>query len=539
MRTLVNFLMLMSLGSISLAATFTVNNTSDLASDNCTGGGACSLRGAILAANTTTASDLIAFNIPNTDPGFQSASQSWLILVPATQLPRLEQAVVIDGYTQPGAVENTNTSAQGGLNGTLKIELRAPTPPPGSTINGLEVDTTFTATGPSVIRGLAISLFQTQIFLGGLNANRIEGCYLGTTIDGSAAATVSNGNQGFGVRTFGSGGYIIGGTEPAARNLISGTRGGVVGFSAMNNVRIQGNLIGTNAAGTTAIANDDGLSLGTATNTLIGGTDSDARNVISGNRFSALSISSNSAGAFVGLRIEGNFIGTDASGRLPLGNGLNPASPSQGQPTVRIFSGTAAQLQIGGVAPGQANLIAFGGSAGVHLGFGRGAQGSFNRYLSNRGIAWDNSGPNGTAEDGASPNDLNDLDEGANRSQNFPVLTLPVDFLPIGSASAELQYRVDTAVTNASYPITVNFFRGACGGGPNQFIGSDSITADEVQSTKTFTLTSADGGNVLPLLANAVDADGNTSEFTVMLGDAIMRSGFEDVLAPLTLGSCR
>ena len=127
-RTLVNFLMLMSLGSISLAATFTVNNTSDLASDNCTGGGACSLRGAILAANTTTASDLIAFNIPNTDPGFQSASQSWLILVPATQLPRLEQAVVIDGYTQPGAVENTNTSAQGGLNGTLKIELRAPTP---------------------------------------------------------------------------------------------------------------------------------------------------------------------------------------------------------------------------------------------------------------------------------------------------------------------------------------------------------------------------------------------------------------------------
>lgn len=538
MRKLVTILTIINLSPITQAATFTVNNTSDLATDNCSGG-ACSLRGALLAANATTAADDIAFNIPNTDPGFQSASQSWLILVPATQLPRLEQAVVIDGYTQPGAVENTNTPAQGGLNGTLKIELRAPTPPPGSTINGLEVDTTFTATGPSVIRGLAISLFQTQIFLGGLNANRIEGCYLGTTIDGSAAATVSNGNQGFGVRTFGSGGYIIGGTEPAARNLISGTRGGVVGFSAMNNVRIQGNLIGTNAAGTTAIANDDGLSLGTATNTLIGGTDSDARNVISGNRFSALSISSNSAGAFVGLRIEGNFIGTDASGRLPLGNGLNPASPSQGQPTVRIFSGTAAQLQIGGVAPGQANLIAFGGSAGVHLGFGRGAQGSFNRYLSNRGIAWDNSGPNGTSEDGATPNDLNDLDEGANRSQNFPVLTLPVDFLPIGSASAELQYRVDTAVTNASYPITVNFFRGACGGGPNQFIGSDSITADEVQSTKTFTLTPADGGNVLPLLANAVDADGNTSEFTVMLGDAIMRSGFEDVLAPLTLGSCR
>ena len=536
MRHLILILALLKISPITLAATFTVNTTSDLASDECSGG-ACSLRGAILAANATAASDLIAFNIPNSDPGFQSASQSWLILVPSIQLPRLDQAVVIDGYTQPGAMPNTNTPAQGGLNGTLKIELRATTP--GSSINGLEVDTTFTAAGPSVIRGLKISLFQTQIFMGGINANRIEGCYLGTTIDGTAAATLINGAQGFGVRTFGSGGYIVGGTDPAERNLISGTRGGIVGFSAINNMRIQGNLIGTNALGSAAIANDDGLSLGTATNTLIGGTESNGRNVISGNRFSGVYISSTgSAGAFAGLRIEGNFIGTDVSGTKPLGNGLNPASPSQGQPTVRIFSGTAAPLQIGGLAPGQANLIAFGGSAGIHLASGRGAQGSFNRYLSNRGIAWDNSGPNGTGEDGATPNDLNDVDEGANRSQNFPELTLPVNFLPSGSASVNLQYLVDTAVANASYPITVNFFRGACGGGPNQFIGSDSISAAEAQSIKSFTLTPADGGNVLPLLANAVDADGNTSEFTVMIGDAIMRSGFEDVPAALTPGKC-
>ena len=536
MRNLIIALTFIGFCPCSQAATFTVNSTSDLASEDCTGG-ACSLRGALLAANATPAADLIAFNIPTSDPGFQSATQSWLILVPTTQLPRLEQAVVIDGYTQPGAMPNTNTPVQGGLNGTLKIELRAPTP--GSSINGLEVDTTFSATAASVIRGLAISQFQTQIFLGGLNANRIEGCYLGTTIDGSAAATLMNGAQGFGVRTFGSGGYIVGGTDPAERNLIGGTRGGIVGFSAINNMRIQGNLIGTNALGSAAIGNDDGLSLGTATNTLIGGTDSFARNIISGNRFSGVSISSTgSAGAFAGLRIEGNFIGTDVSGAKPLGNGLNPASPTQAQATIRIFSGAAAPLQIGGVTPGQANLIAFSGSAGIHLASGRGAQGSFNRYLSNRGIPWDNSGPNGTGEDGASPNDLNDLDEGANRSQNFPVLTLPVDFLPTGSASAELQYRVDTAVANASYPITVNFFRGACGGGPNQFIGSDSITAAEAQSAKTFTLTPGDGGNVLPLLANAVDADGNTSEFTVMVGDAIMRSDFEDVPAALTPGKC-
>jgi CSLREA domain-containing protein len=533
MRNLVTALTILIASPIAIAATFTVNTTSDLASDNCTGG-ACSLRGAITAANATTASDTIAFNIPNSDPGFQSATQSWLILVPSIQLPRLEQAVVIDGYTQPGAVANTNTPAQGGLNGVLKIELRAPTPPPGSNINGLEVDTTFSATGPSVIRGLAISLFQNQVILGGVNANRIEGCYLGTNILGTQAATLVNGAQGLGVRTSWQGGYVVGGTDPAARNLISGLRGGFVAFSANNNVRIQGNLIGTNAA-----ANDDGISLETATNTLIGGTDPNARNVISGNRFNAVSISSTSTvGAFAGLRIEGNFIGTDVSGRLPLGNGVNPANPTQSQPTFRIFTGNAAPLQIGGVAPGQANLIAFGGSAGAHLGGGRGAQGSFNRYLGNRGIAWDNSGPNGSGEDGVSPNDVNDLDEGANRSQNFPELTLPANFLPAGSSSVNLQYRVDSAVANATYPITVNFFRGACGGGPNQFIGSDTITAAQAQSTKNFTLTPADGGNVLPLLANAVDAEGNQSEFTVMVGDAIMRSDFEDVTAALTAGKC-
>jgi CSLREA domain-containing protein len=538
MRHLVIILTILALSPITQAATFTVNTTSDLASDNCTGG-ACSLRGAITAANLTAASDTIAFNIPNSDPGFQTATQSWLILVPSIQLPRLEEAVVIDGYTQPGAVANTNTPAQGGLNGMLKIELRAPTPPPGSSINGLEVDTTFTATGPSVIRGLAISLFQSQVILGGLNANRIEGCYLGTNILGTQAATVVNGAQGLGVRTSWQGGYIVGGTDPAARNLISGTRGGFVAFSANNNVRIQGNLIGTNAAGTAAIANDDGISLETATNTLIGGTDPNARNVISGNRFSAISIASTSTvGAFAGLRIEGNYIGTDVSGRLPVGNGLNPASPSQIVPTFRIFTGTASPLQIGGIAPGQANLIAFGGSAGAHVGGGRGAQGWFNRYLGNRGIAWDNSGPNGSGEDGVTPNDVNDLDEGANRSQNFPDLTLPVNFLPTGSASVNLQYRVDTAVANATYPITVNFFRGACGGGPNQFIGSDTISAAQAQTVKNFTLTPSDGGNVLPLLANAVDADGNQSEFTLMVGDAIMRSDFEDIAAALTVGRC-
>lgn len=85
---------------------------------------------------------------------------------------------------------------------------------------------------------------------------------------------------------------------------------------------IEGNFIGTNPAGTAALPNGSGSSGGVildlcgtmVSSNIIGGTTPEARNLISGNTGAGVSM----AGTFNG--VQGNFIGTDITGALPLGN---------------------------------------------------------------------------------------------------------------------------------------------------------------------------------------------------------------------------
>ncbi len=512
-----------------VAATFTVDTTSDVALSACTAApNDCSLRGAITAANVAADLDQINFNIPSTDSGFQAATQHWLILVGNTSLPTIENQVVIDGYSQPGALANTNSPDAGGLNGVLNIEIR-PSASAGSQV-GLQLVGNNFALPASVIRGLTINRFFSQIQLGGSGAHRVEGCYLGTDITGSVAAVTTNSGRGFGVRVQGPGPYQIGGLLPAERNLMSGMFSAIVFQSGSDGIRIQGNLIGTNASGVSAVGNtNDAISSAAPIrNARIGGDTAAARNVIAASSFAALRLSSQSLTDFSGTLIEGNYIGTDVSGTRALGNGLNPSSPSQVQPAI-IIGGLSCALSIGGLAPGQANLIAYSGGAGINNDQCPRIQTPLNRFYGNRGIPFDNVFGGGAI--GATPNDAGDIDEvGGNRLQNYPELSLPA----IGSNL--LSYRVDTAVANATYPITVNFYRAGCGGGSDAFVGSATISAAQAQQTLTIDVTTL--GSYLPLTATAVDAVGNTSEFAPAQGEEISRSGFEDVLAPLTPGRC-
>src|SRR5262245_41057776 len=76
----------------TLPATFTVNVTHDLVND--LGDPADrSLREAILTANAHPGLDTIAFAIPGTGPH---------TVQPASALPDIADAVIIDGTTQPG-----------------------------------------------------------------------------------------------------------------------------------------------------------------------------------------------------------------------------------------------------------------------------------------------------------------------------------------------------------------------------------------------------------------------------------------------------
>jgi hypothetical protein len=121
---------------------------------------------------------------------------------------------------------------------------------------------------------------------------------------------------------------------------------------------IEGNFIGTNPAGTAALPNGSGGNgaiifgfCGTPSTCTVGGTTADARNLISGNIGTGIGLGNGS-----GNTVQGNLIGTDVTGTLPLGNGLG------------VESGGSNDL-IGGTTVAARNIISANGR-GIDLGGG-------------------------------------------------------------------------------------------------------------------------------------------------------------------------
>ena len=124
-----------------------------------------------------------------------------------------------------------------------------------------------TGSSDSTIRGLAINSFDVT----GINIlsdnNVIEGNFIGTNAAGSAAL----GNS-YGIYVLNGQYNTIGGTTAAARNVISGNTAEGIYINAANFNTVAGNYIGTNAAGSAAIANDIGIYCYFSSNNTIGGT---------------------------------------------------------------------------------------------------------------------------------------------------------------------------------------------------------------------------------------------------------------------------
>lgn len=524
------------LASTAEAASFVVDSSADTTLSACTPAPAdCTLRGALQRANENADADTIEFALDTGDPGYQGGSAHWRIDVGNIALPPIDAPVLIDGYSQPGAIANSQSPSMGGLDATPKIEIRAASASRGQQ-NGLEINGNFFDQPASTLRGLVINGFGAQILLHGSSAHAIEGCFLGTDILGQTAAFASN--PGRGVRVQGPGPYRVGGLLPAQRNLLSGLSTAISFFTSSSGIRIEGNLIGSDASGLVGIGNrDNGIDSAAAlTQARIGGSDPAARNLIVASAFSAIRLAASESNPYIGTRIEGNWIGVAANGRTPLPNGVNPQSPSQPQATL-YFGGLDCRLTVGGSGTGEANLMAYGAAAGIQIDQCRGLSSPLNHYLGNRGPAIDATSGGGAV--GITPNDPGDPDDGGNRLQNFPELTLPAGFAPGGGSAATITVRVDTAVANASYPIRVDLYRGDCGGGSRALLASTLVEAIDAQLSRDVAVSAADGGNLLPLTALAVDTAGNSSEFAPMLGDGLGASGFEDVPAALPSGHCR
>ena len=137
----------------------------------------------------------------------------------------------------------------------------------------------------------------------------MEGNYIGTDPTGTIA--IGNGVGDSDVELQGAMDDTIGGTTAAARNIISGATYGVTiaNQHATDNL-IEGNFIGTDKAGTHALANSIGVYVNfTAGDNTIGGGDlrragTGAGNLIAGNSNYGVEISSD-----VGDVVLGNAIG--------------------------------------------------------------------------------------------------------------------------------------------------------------------------------------------------------------------------------------
>jgi hypothetical protein len=482
-------------GSILVTSIFAASASADtLVVSSTANTGPTSLNQAILDAAANPGLDEILFNIAPSDPNCDG--NGVCTISPSSNLPALPEDVTIDGYSQPGAQANT---ADQGSNAVIKIFLSgASNSDPGAT--GLEL-----AGDNSVVRGLAIGGFQYGIRVPFSSENKIVGCFIGTDASGLAASP----NQ-WGISVLLASNLQVGGVDPADRNVVSGNTTSGIDLYGSLNALILGSLVGTDKTGLSALPNTQGITASGAdpANLTIGGSAAGAGNVISGNSQNGVMIALDSGSA---VTVQGNWIGTDAAGLLALPNTYAG---------IRIATSGALTALIGGIQPGEGNVIAFNGRTGVDV--DSNASGVTIRgdsiYENGYGASGYSVGIDLTPLSSTTANDEGDGDEGGNGLQNFPIVS-SASALPGGGTQVQGvlhstpngEFDVDLYENDACLPPSQSYLQGRI------YLGTTHVTADP-NGTATYDVTLpatiALGAHVS---ATATDSLGNTSEFSQRL----------------------
>jgi hypothetical protein len=408
--------------------------------------------------------------------------------------------------------------------------------------NYIGIDPSGTAALPNVF---GITAFDAQrLTIGGTAAgarNVISGNVRGVVVSGSAIVIAGNyiGTAPSGLSSIPNGegvsavsgilttGILIGGTDPAARNVISGNDDVGIGTSTRN-VAILNNYIGVDATGAAALPNRyAGVFAGNGSQNVDVGA-SGAGNVISGTAIRGSG--GGGYGVVVSLaisdvRVRGNLIGLDAAGMNPIPN-TNSGVHIVGTPGVIV----------GGLNAGEGNRIEHNGWYGVETGtlfsstIGARIEGNSIRDNAAAGIAVIGASTTGTiisrnsvdgngglgidlAADGVTANDSLDPDTGPNQLQNFPQLTAPASSGPTAIAgtlnSTPLtQFTIEFFSSPAADP--AGFGEGAT------YLGSTMVTTDPAGNASfTFVVpVTVAAGEVLS--ATATGPSG-TSEFSAAI----------------------
>jgi len=503
---------------------------SGLAADTCptvtttADSGPGSLRQCINYANSNPGTT-ISFNVPL--PANQSSGgDSWWRISLVTTLPAITaNGTVIDGTTQ--------TTNQGDSNSLgPEVEIRGL---PTSFIYGLGLTSANNSVNGLTINGFSGTL-SAGIRISGASAtgNTVTGNYLGTDYSG----TVSVANY-IGV-AIGAGAQsnTVGGTSAASRNVISGnsTYGAEIKDTGTDLNVVKGNYIGTDPAGSTAVANGTGAIIwaGAANNT-IGGNAADEGNIISGSSSNGLIIANGGSDNNV---VQGNLIGTDKAGTGDLGNGISGINLNQG----------ALNNTIGGTGTLEGNTIAFNGGDGIVMTSAGtdGNQVSGNSIFENDGLGID------LAPDGVGTG------SGANQDKAAPT----IDSITSGGSGFTVNATVGSGdiveffrVNNAAGPAVTpdgtgsgeGFLylgrcvdNGACSGPHVDAVADPDVTNGGVEAT----ILSSGLGASDYLTTTAIDSSGNTSEFAsnvqapVPACDGGLVTTTTDSLDPGTLRSC-
>lgn len=329
--------------------------------------------------------------------------------------------------------------------------------------------------------------YGIDIFGVGCKGNMIQGNYLGTDVTGTYALPNTYGIL-FDDRSHNN---QVGGYNPGEGNLISGNTafGAYFYNNGTNSNTLIGNKIGTDITGTSAIPNETGVHIDGATY----GNIADS-NLISGNRANGITLFATYTDYNTIIR---NKIGTDITGTLPLGNGLQGILITQG----------SANNTIGGSAE-NANIIAFNGRNGIKIE----SENADHNYISQNSIHRNGYlGIELYPNEGMNPNDEGDVDTGPNDLMNTPVIT----WLEESGAQANMYGIIDVADPSSTrieiYRAFMNENAIAEG---KEFLG---FTYSDTDGNWSFNLPVHNPGDFYTTLA--IDNTGNTSEFSMEYPD--------------------
>ncbi len=449
--------------------------------------------------SVTSATALLKADIVNFDPDYLNTPHTWFRIQLDSPLPVITDPVVIDGYTQPDAQANT-VAAPGLPDAVLKIELNG-------SMAGTAADGLHLTTGNSTIRGLIINQFDgdgIEVRSIPSSSNAITGNYIGT--DASGTRDFGNAQHGVTIAS-GASSNVVGGTSAGSRNIVSGnddTGINIRDTSTISN-RVEGNFIGTDMTGMAPLGNAiEGIVLGnSATNNVIGGTVSGARNLISANLGDGVSIWGSSTR---NNTLQGNYIGTAITGAVVAGMGNTDEGID--------ISLDASANTIGNFAAGGFNRIAGNGSHGIEIVSGTANYILGNEIYGNGGLGIQLSG--GT-EDAflVTANDALDADTGPNTLQNYPVLQ------SAQTTGSFVRIRGTLNSTVASTFFILYFASAAADasghGEAERYLGLQVVVTDPITGDVSFTFAqnvAVTAGEVVTATATAIGAN-HTSEFAL------------------------